>query len=193
MKPHQEKSTAVGARILAGDSRSVRPHRAAQRRDAGKAKARRFNRGTTTVEFAIIGLVLMMVVFGIIEFGRALYTMNMLTEATRRGARMAAVCQVGDPKPASVAVFDTGNGSSAVVPGLTTGNVQVQYLDINNAVIANPGANFANIRYVRVNIVGFNQSLFIRSLVATIPMSGFSTTLPRESLGVPRAGAIQPC
>ena len=56
-------------------------------------------RGTTTVEFAIVGTVLMVVVFAVIEFGRALFVINMLTEATRRGARMAAVCPVSDPKP----------------------------------------------------------------------------------------------
>ena len=98
------------------------------------------------MEFAIIGTLLMVVVFGIIEFGRALFVMNALTEATRRGARMAVVCPVGDPKPASTAVFDNGAGSSAVVSGLTTGNVQVEYLDTAGGVIAAPAASFSSIR-----------------------------------------------
>ena len=156
---------------------------------------RRLQAGLTSVEFAIIGTVLMMVVFGVIEMGRALFVANTLTEATRRGARMAAVCPVGDPKPASVAVFDSGSGSSAIVTGLTTANVQVQYLDINGNPIANPAlpANYALIRYVSVSIVGFTQTMLIPNLVATIPMNGFTTTLPRESLGVPPVGAVTPC
>lgn len=147
------------------------------------------------MEFAIIGTLLLVVVFAIIEFGLAMFVMNTLTEATRRGARMAAVCPVGDPKPASVAVFDSGNGTSAVVPGLTTANIQVQYLDKNGAVISNPGsaANFGSIVYVQVSVVGFTQTLFIPTLVASIPMSGFSATIPRESLGIPRAGTVTPC
>ena len=155
--------------------------------------ADRLQKGATTVEFAIIGLLLFIVLFAVIEFGRALFVMNTLTEATRRGARMATVCPVGDSKAASVAVFDAGGGSSAVVPGLTTANVLVEYLDTSGTVIANPAANFPLIRYVRVSIVNFTLSLVIPTLNPTLPLSGFSTTLPRESLGVPRAGVITPC
>ena len=149
--------------------------------------------GTTTVEFAIVGLLLFVVVFAVIEFGRALYVMNMLTEATRRGVRLAAVCPVGDPKPASVAVFDSGNGRSAVVSGLTTANIVVEYLDINGAAIANPSANFSQIRYVRVRVVGFSLPLAIPTINPVLPMSGFAATVPRESLGIPRAGAVTAC
>jgi Flp pilus assembly protein TadG len=156
---------------------------------------RRRQRGTTTVEFAIIGTVLMVVVFSVIEFGRAMFVINMLTEATRRGARMAAVCPVGDPKPAQVAVFANGGANSSIVAGLTTANVQVQYLDTNGAVIASPGtvAGFNLIRYVRVSIVGFTQTLLIPLHITAVPLSGFATTLPRESLGVYPSVGSTPC
>lgn len=150
----------------------------------------RTQKGTTTVEFAIIGMVCLMVMFGIIEFGRALFVMNTLTEATRRGARLAAVCPVGDPKPASAAVF---SNSGSVINGLTTANVQVQYLDVNGAPIANPTANFNSIAYVSVSIVGFSQTFLIPSKVTTVPIAGFTTTIPRESLGVPRSGVVTAC
>lgn len=151
-------------------------------------------RGITTVEFAIVGLLLIIVVFGVIEIGRALFITNTLTEATRRGVRMAVVCPVGDPKPASVAVFDSGGGSSAIVTGLTTANVQIDYLDVSGAIIANPGnsANYPNIRYVRASIVGFTPTFVVPTLVTTISMNGFSATLPRESLGV-TATAVTAC
>jgi Flp pilus assembly protein TadG len=149
--------------------------------------------GLTTVEFAIIGLLLMILLFGVIEFGRALFVRNALTEATRRGARMAAVCPVGDARPARVAVFDSGNGNSAYVAGLTTANIQVQYLDTAGTPIANPAGNFNTIHYVRVGIVGFQQTLFIPTLFTAIPMNGFATTLPRESLGITRGGVVTPC
>jgi Flp pilus assembly protein TadG len=154
---------------------------------------KRYQRGTTVVEFAIVGALLLMLIFAVIEMGRALFIVNTLTEATRRGARLAAVCPVGDPKPAQVAVFAVGGGNSAVVNGLKTSNVVVEYLDTNGNVIANPGANFSSIRYVRVRIVGFTASLIIPFIMPTLSLSGFSTTLPRESLGIPRVGVVQPC
>jgi TadE-like protein len=154
---------------------------------------RRLQSGATTVEFAIVGVALLLIIFGVIEFGRALFVVNALTEATRRGARMAAVCPVGDPKPARVAIFDSGGGSSAIVSGLTTANVVIEYLDINGAPIGSPAANFSAIRYVRARIVGFTLPLAIPFVMPTLPLAGFSATLPRESLGVPRVGTVQPC
>jgi hypothetical protein len=154
---------------------------------------KRRQQGSTVVEFAIIGALLMATLLGTLEFGRALYTVNMLTEATRRGARMAAVCPVGDPKPASVAVFDDGHGASMFLSGLTPANILVEYLDASGATIANPADNFEAIGYVRVSITGYSLSLFIPAAITPVPMSGFSTTLPRESLGIPRAGVVTPC
>ncbi len=49
-------------------------------------------RGAAMVEFALIALLFFIILFGIIEFGRAFFTYNTLVEATRRGARVAAVC-----------------------------------------------------------------------------------------------------
>ncbi len=109
--------------------------------------------GLATVEFAIVGLLLFVVIFGVIEFGRALFVVNTLTDGTRRAARLAVVCPVGDPKP----------------------------------------ANFGSIRYARVSIVSFSLTLLIPTIMPTVSLNGFSATLPRESLGIPRAGAVQPC
>lgn len=149
--------------------------------------------GLATVEFAIIGLLFFVMLFGVIEMARALFVINSLSEATRRGARMAAVCPVGDPQPANVAVFGNGSGNSAVVAGLSTGNIEIDYLDVNGNVLPNPTATFGLIHYVRAKIVGFTLPLMIPLLMPTLPLSGFGATVPRESLGVPRAGAIAPC
>ena len=150
-------------------------------------------RGVTAVEFAIVGTVLFMVLFGIMEFARAMYVVNVLTEATRRGARVAAVCPVGDPYPAEAAVFATGGLSSPVIPGLSTSNVEIDYLDEKGNVIADPTADFGEISYVRATIVNFSLPLIIPLVSPTLSLSGFATTLPRESLGVPRSGTVQPC
>lgn len=137
--------------------------------------------GLTTVEFAIIGLLFFIVLFGVIEVGRLLFTWNTLAEATRRGVRLAAVCPVSHASIARVTVFNNPGtaGDSPILPGLSTANVQVQYLDQTGA----PTGTFANIRYVRVSITGYQHQLIIPVVGTTITAPPFAATLPRESLG----------
>ena len=51
----------------------------------------RGNRGQSVVEFALVLPVILLVLFGITEFGRAWMTQNILTSAAREGARHAVV------------------------------------------------------------------------------------------------------
>jgi Flp pilus assembly protein TadG len=49
------------------------------------------DRGSVAVEFALVVPVLLLIVFGIIDFGRALNAQIALTGAAREGARLAAL------------------------------------------------------------------------------------------------------
>jgi Flp pilus assembly protein TadG len=91
----------------------------------------KFQKGTTTVEFAIVGSVAMLVLLTVIEFSRVLFVVNALGEGARRGARMAIVCPINDPAIAQTSIFSRSGGSNAspVIQDLTTANVSVQYLD----------------------------------------------------------------
>jgi len=51
----------------------------------------RNERGSVAVEFGLIAPIFFLLLFGIIDFGRAFYTVNNLATATREGARIAAV------------------------------------------------------------------------------------------------------
>jgi Flp pilus assembly protein TadG len=53
--------------------------------------ARRNRCGQAIIEFALVLPLLLLVLLGITEFGRAFYTLNVLTQAAREGARLAAV------------------------------------------------------------------------------------------------------
>ena len=64
-------------------------------------------RGVYVVEFAILGLLLFILLFGMLEVGRLLFTVNTLNESVRRGARLAAVCQIHDPLILRRAVLPT--------------------------------------------------------------------------------------
>lgn len=149
-------------------------------------------RGLSTVEFAIVALVLFMMIFAVIEVGRAFFVASALDEASRRGARMAAVCPVNDPAIAQAAAFN-----NAVIPDLDAGDVVVEYLDAAGATVGAPAsaAGFMQINYVRVRIVGYQHQMFIPLLTVLGPffMPEFATVLPRESLGIPRTGVITPC
>ena len=150
--------------------------------------------GLTSVEFALIGLLAMIVMFGVIEIGRLAFVFNALEEATRRGARVAAVCQVNDPGIAEVAIFNPSGGgaNSALVAGLTTADVVVEYLNQAGATIGDPIGNFALIRFVRVSINAFNHQLLIPLMGGALTLPNSVSTLPRESLGV-WPGGFSPC
>jgi len=150
--------------------------------------------GTTTVEFAIIGAVMLMVLFGVIEIGRAMFVMNALGEATRRAARMATVCPINDPAIAQVGLFNAPGGSSNRILGnLSATNFTVEYLNADGGVVADPVANFSQIHFVRTRIANYQHQILIPFATRLFTTPGFATTLRRESLGVPRDGVIEPC
>jgi Flp pilus assembly protein TadG len=134
---------------------------------------RKLERGISTVEFSVVATVLFTILFGVIEFGRLMYTFNALAEGTRRAARLAVVCPLNDAGIASTANFET-------LPNFAPGNVQVQYLDASG----NPTGTYSAIAYVRVQIVGYAIPLSIPLINPTVTSPAFAVTLPRESLGV---------
>lgn len=62
-------------------------------RNLNSFRRTRSDRGAAMVEFAIIAPLLLLLVFGIIEFGRAYNAQNTLTHAAREGAREYAITQ----------------------------------------------------------------------------------------------------
>jgi Flp pilus assembly protein TadG len=129
-------------------------------------------RGVATVEFAIVGAVLMMVIFGCLEFGRATYTFAALNEGARRAARLAAVCPINDPVILPAVNFLGTNGYSTA---------NVTYLDANGAPLGGTPASSA-VYYVQVNVIG-SLPLAIPFLSAILSPT-FTVTLPAESLGI---------
>ena len=139
------------------------------------------------MEFAIVGLVLLTTLLAAIEFGRVVFTYNVLQEGARRAARVAAVCAVNDPAIASAAVL-------LPLPGLTTDNVDVTYLDANGAALPAPGTTgYSQIAFVRVRIVDYSFEVIIPLVPRFLNAREFSSTLPRESLGVAYEGASPAC
>jgi len=61
-------------------------------------------------------------------------------------------------------------------------------------VLGDPaGADYPSINYVRVRIVGYSFPVAMPLLAAVFTAPEFSSTLPRESLGVPKFGVAPAC
>lgn len=147
-------------------------------------------RGVCVVEFAIIGLLLFILLFGVIEMGRLYFTVNALNETVRRGARLAAVCDISDPRILRRAIFNAADdsGASSLIGNLETADLTLTYLDGSGAVVAAPsdtsGAGGVRaIRYVQLRVENFTFDLMIPVLGQQITLPVFRATLPRESLG----------
>jgi hypothetical protein len=137
--------------------------------------------GLFTVEFAIAATALFIVMFAVIELARIIWVWNTVDEATRRGARVAAVCPINHPAVPEVTIFAQPGGGpdSPILQGLSTGNVNVQYLDQDG----NPDTDFQDIRFVRVSINNYSITPLIPFVRTVFTLPPFETTIPSESLG----------
>ena len=137
-------------------------------------KGRRSERGAALVEFAIGATVFLTVMFGVVEFGRCLWTHNALSDAARRGARYA----INHPSSDSAAVKnvvvygDPEGGTKPLVDNLTTTNVLVEY--------SNFGLGEGT---VTVSITNYQFTFSVPLVGSTINMPGYSTTLTGENIG----------
>lgn len=134
-------------------------------------RARRARQGgATAVEFAIVATMFIVLMIGMMEMGRMLYYWNTATEATRLGARVAAVCDINDP--------DVKTKMLAMLDVLTLGDISVSYTDD-----AGGACTVNTCRYVTVKI-NSNTPIptFIPGLPLVLKLPAMSTTLPRESM-----------
>jgi Flp pilus assembly protein TadG len=100
-------------------------------------QGRRDERGAAAVEFALILPLLLMFVFGIVEFGRAYNARIELTAAVREGARAAALADPAAPAATTDTATKTAtiNGAPGLKPALIASQVAV------TACPVNPGAS----------------------------------------------------
>ena len=133
-------------------------------------------KGSTLVEYAIGASVFLMAMFAVLEFGRALWAHNALTDAARQGARYAALNTPDkDTNIKNLVVYgDTAGGTTPIVPGLSTTNVQ----------ITRSGDFSVNSGTVTVKITGYQFQFVLPFLPSSINMPEYSTTLTGESAGL---------
>ena len=108
----------------------------------------RSQKGQSLVEFVLLLPVFIILLFGIIEFGRLWETMNVLTSAAREGARVAAVTNpnVGAATGAAQNILSAANiqGATVTVSGPNAANevvvtVNFNYTPITGSIIPGIG------------------------------------------------------
>ena len=131
-------------------------------------------RGASLVEFSIAATVFLTVMFGVIEFGRALWTHNALADAARRGARYAVLNQEskkGDVK--KIVVYGSLDADAKpMLDNLTTDNVDVDYDGFG-----------MDVGTVQVTIKEYDFEFIVPIVSTTIRMPKYTTTLTGESAG----------
>lgn len=139
------------------------------------------HRGIFAVEFAIICVAFVVVLFGTLEAGRFFYTVNALQEAARIGARAAAVCPIDDP--ALIKRITLYNNRPHLFPiAISANNVSPVYADQFGNVV-NPATDFGSVRLVRLDIQGYQYDFIVPGL-SSITLRTISAVRPREALGV---------
>jgi TadE-like protein len=135
--------------------------------NAGKPMAA--ERGGAAVEFALVSTVFFMLLIGAIEMGRLLWTWNAAVEATRRGARLAAVCDINDA--------DIKARMIEMLPLLSTSNIAINYLNPGMAVNT---CTTATCKSIEVSLSGFTHQTIIPFAPLTLTLPPFKTVQRRE-------------
>lgn len=127
---------------------------------------KRRQRGMAVVEFAIVALLFFTLLLGVMEFGRWMFTLNAATEATRWGARLAAVCDKDD--------IHIKQKMRVILGGVVDAQISIQY--------APAGCDETNCRTVEVSLINAIFTPLIPFMGVAVPLPAFTTSLPRESM-----------
>ncbi|MBS1187240.1 MAG: hypothetical protein H6R04_1258 [Burkholderiaceae bacterium] len=126
--------------------------------------SRRYQCGAAAVELAIIIVVMMLIVAGVIGFGRFFWYADTLTKTTRDAARLMSESIVSDLSGNATAAKNMVVNAAAAsnLPAVTTDNV---IIECDNSSPSNPSYSFGNCinnttpANVRVRITAYNVNI----------------------------------
>lgn len=113
-------------------------------------------RGAAAVEFAMVAPFFLLLIFGIVEFGRAMMVKQMLTNATREGARIAVVS--GSTKSqAKAAVVDALQIAGVIAtPEMVTVDPDPSTAFNNAKITVSVSVPFSNVSWVAGSYIDAN-------------------------------------
>ncbi len=141
--------------------------------------------GAAAVEFSLVIFFLLMILFGITEFGRALFVYDTLTKSVRSGARHLATTDPSSAarrtEAANLALCGQttcGGGAVPVVGGLSAGNVTVQTFATDDG-LRNIQTGEGTLNLVTVTIAGYAFESIVPFGVPSFTFGPISATMPR--------------
>jgi Flp pilus assembly protein TadG len=152
-----------------------------------RSNSPRNHRGQALVEFALILPVFVLLLVGILDFGRAVFAFNTLNNAAREGGRVAIV----DQTQAHIQARAAGRTDFLGVP---PSNVTVDYRDPDDVATANscagsPGQNsiVGCLAVVRVTYDYNAATPILAQIIGTIPLAGESMFRVESNCAEPTA------
>jgi Flp pilus assembly protein TadG len=143
---------------------------------------RRDQRGAAAVEFALLLIPLVVMLFGTTELGRAIYTYNTLDKTVRDAARHLSQHGPGDvavqTEARCLAVYGNESCSGpALAPGLTTAAVQIcDALSCPGTHAAQP-TGLGSVNLVTVGIQGYAYNSLVEFVVPDMTFNNIAATL----------------
>lgn len=144
---------------------------------------KKYQTGATIVEFGLVSVLFLTMLLSIMDFGRILFAWNAAAEATRMGARVSVVCDIG----AARVLADMQKFAP-----VTSANLQINWYDGSGNI--STSCTSSNCAGVAVSVTGLTITpvsplTWIGFSTLTVP--GFSTYLPREIMGQdPGSGTV---
>ncbi len=128
--------------------------------------------GVAMVEFSLVAILFFTLLLSTVEFGRLLFTLNAANEATRLGARLAAVCSQNDPVIKARMRQLLGN--------LNSNQIRIDYFPDSCDVSS---CKTVTAELVTADADGMQKAQFnfaVPFFAAAIDLPSFATSLPRE-------------
>lgn len=156
---------------------------------------RRRQQGAAAVEFSLVLIPLLVLAFGVVEYGRAIYNYDTLVKSVRAASRLIAAYDPSDSSSFSsaenqarcLAVFGKTTceaGAASLVPGLSTSHIKIcsrvsasecpdlQIADLQNV---STGSGTGTIQLVVVRVDGFRFSFLGLPFTGAGPSVQFDT------------------
>ena len=143
----------------------------------------RRSRGVAAVELGVVLVPLLIITFGVTEYGRAIYTYNAIDKAARDAARHLTSVLPTNPDPKTearnLAVFGNIAGSgSPLAPGLTTAMVSICDAVDCPGTHASVSTGTGAINLVTVRITGYTYNSIVTYVApATLNFNDISVTM----------------
>jgi Flp pilus assembly protein TadG len=149
----------------------------------GSSSKRRHSRGVAAVELALTMVPMLMITFGVTEYGRAIYTYNAIDKAARDAARYLMAPPPSSTNPnadaANLVVYGNVAGTGApLAPGLTTGMVNICNATLCPGTHQNVPTGSGVLNLVTVSINGYVYNSIVTYVApATLNFNNISVTM----------------